>query len=161
MRRVTYAVAAALLAALLVTASASTHRSPTRGLVLSLVRSMSDEEAANADGSVKPGSLSTYTFRQGTPTTVGPTRTSGLPTFGQPTIGGVGGWGFEADLRLDPGNPSRLYMSSPDSANSDMSWIWRSLDGGRTFKWVPAAAPLIGKPNACAGGGDSELDVDS
>src|SRR3954447_563968 len=81
-------------------------------------------------------------------------------TFGQPTIAGIGGWGFEVDLRLDPSNASVLYMSAPDSANSDESFIWRSLDGGRTFKWVPAAAPLSGKPTTCHGGGDSELAVD-
>jgi hypothetical protein len=81
--------------------------------------------------------------------------------FGQPTIAGIGGWGFEPDLRLDPSDWSRLYMSSPDSANSDTSFIWRSLDGGRTFKWAPSATPLTGKPTSCNGGGDSELAVDS
>ncbi len=84
-----------------------------------------------------------------------------LPTFGEPTIAGVGGWGFEADLRLDPTNANRVYMSSPDSGGSDTSWIWRSVDGGRTFKWVPAAAPLNGKVIPCPGGGDTELAVDS
>ena len=51
-------------------------------------------------------------------------------------------------------------MSSPDSANSDESFIWRSLDGGKTFKWVPGAAPLGGKVTTCHGGGDTELAVD-
>jgi hypothetical protein len=81
--------------------------------------------------------------------------------FGQPTIAGIGGWGFEVDLRLDPSNASRIYMSAPDSASSDSSFIWRSLDGGRTFKWVPGAAPLGGKVTTCHGGGDTELGVDS
>ena len=48
-------------------------------------------------------------------------------------------------------------MSAPDSASADTSWIWRSLDGGKTFKWVPAAAPLGGKVTTCHGGGDTEL----
>ena len=86
--------------------------------------------------------------------------TSSAPTFGQPTIAGIGGWGFEAGLRLDPSNADRIYMHAPDSANSNTSFIWRSLDGGRTFKWVPAAAPLGGKTTTCGGGGDSELAVD-
>jgi hypothetical protein len=90
----------------------------------------------------------------------GPSHGGSPPVFGQPTIAGVAGWGFEADLRLDPGNASRIYMSSPDSGGSDTSWIWRSLDGGLTFKWVPAAAPLNGKVTACPGGGDTELAVD-
>jgi hypothetical protein len=51
-------------------------------------------------------------------------------------------------------------VSAPDSGGSDTSWIWRSLDGGKTFKWVPAAAPLNGKVTDCPGGGDTELAVD-
>jgi hypothetical protein len=51
-------------------------------------------------------------------------------------------------------------VSSPDSGGSDTSWIWRSLDGGRTFKWIPAAAPRNRKVTACPGGGDTELAVD-
>jgi hypothetical protein len=159
MRRLTYVAAVALLAVVLVTASSSPHTT-SRGLVLSLARSLNDADSAEADDPVKTGSLSAYAFRQGTSVTVGPTRTSNLPTFGQPTIAGVGGWGFEADLRLDPSDANRVYMSSPDSGNSDTSWIWSSLDGGRTFKWVPAAAPLTGKATACVGGGDTELAVD-
>jgi hypothetical protein len=81
------------------------------------------------------------------------------PTFGQPTIA-VSGWGFEADLRLDPSNANRIYMSAPDSGGSDTSWIWRSLDGGKTFKWIPAAAPLNGKVIPCGEGGDTELAID-
>ena len=47
--------------------------------------------------------------------------------------------GFEQDLRLDPTNPDRLYTSVPGALSSDTSWIWRSEDGVRTFKWVPTA----------------------
>jgi hypothetical protein len=82
------------------------------------------------------------------------------PTFGHPVISGVGGRGFEQALRVDPSNPNRLYTSVPGALSSDTSWIWRSLDAGKTFKWVPNAAPLTGKANACAGGGDTELGVD-
>jgi hypothetical protein len=82
------------------------------------------------------------------------------PTFGHPVMSGVAGEGFEQDLRIDPSNPNRLYTSVPGALSSDTSWIWRSLDAGKTFKWVPASAPLTGKANACAGGGDTELGVD-
>src|SRR2546425_6332924 len=41
--------------------------------------------------------------------------------------------------------------SVPGSLSSDTSWIWQSRDGGKTFRWVRAAAPLTGKPNSCAG----------
>jgi hypothetical protein len=103
-------------------------------------------------------------------------QTAGPPTFGQPTISGIQGVGFEQDLRLDarpsltkPADPSVIYTSVPGALSSDTSWIWRSLDGGKTFKWIPAATPAEGtalttdgKINpSCAGGGDTELAVDS
>src|SRR5579862_3053633 len=99
-------------------------------------------------------------FRRGSRVVAHVAKASAAPTFGEPTIAGVAGWGFEAGLRIDPSNASRVYISSPDSGGSDTSWIWRSLDGGRTFKWVPAAAPLSGKTLPCPGGGDTELAVD-
>lgn len=79
--------------------------------------------------------------------------------FGRPTIAGVQGSGFEEDLRIDP--EGRVYTSVPGSLSSGTSWMWRSLDHGKTFKWVPAAQPFTGKLPTCAGGGDSELAVDS
>jgi hypothetical protein len=82
-------------------------------------------------------------------------------TFGHPIISGIGGVGFEQGLRLDPSNPNRLYTSAPGSESSDTSWVWHSLDGGKTFKWVVDAAPLEGKYTTCFGGGDSETGVDS
>jgi hypothetical protein len=82
------------------------------------------------------------------------------PTFGHPVISGVAGEGFEQNLRIDSSNPNRLYTSVPGALSSDTSWIWRSLDAGKTFKWIPSSTPLTGKANACAGGGDTELGVD-
>ena len=86
---------------------------------------------------------------------------STAPTFGQPTITGIQGVGFEQDLRLDPTNANRVYTSVPGSLSSDTSWIWHSEDGGKTFKWVVAGTAKQGKPESCAGGGDTELAVDS
>jgi len=60
------------------------------------------------------------------------------PTFGNPTISGIQGYGFEQDLRLD--THGRVYTSAPGGLGSGLSYLWRSLDGGQTFKWVPAAA---------------------
>ena len=37
-----------------------------------------------------------------------PTAPTVVPTFGHPVISGIGGSGFEQDLRLDPSNPNRL-----------------------------------------------------
>ena len=67
------------------------------------------------------------------------------PTFGQPTISGIQGVGFEQDLRLDPTNANRLYTSVPGSLSSDTSWIWRSTDAGKTFKWVTSRSPEDGE----------------
>src|SRR5258708_24846309 len=83
------------------------------------------------------------------------------PTFGHPIISGIGGVGFEQGLRHDPSNPNRLYTSVPGSLSSDTSWIWHSLDGGKTFKWVVGATALEGKVTTCFGGGDTETGVDS
>ena len=84
-----------------------------------------------------------------------------LPTFGHPIISGIQGVGFEQGLRLDPSNPNRLYTSAPGSLSSNTSWVWQSLDGGLTFKWVTASTPLEGKVTpTCAGGGDTETGVD-
>jgi hypothetical protein len=141
-----------------VLASGSQHRQTPESLRLSLLAGESERAVSGASAAKAPLKND---YRRGIRTTVARARTASLPTFGQPTIAGIGGWGFEADLRLDPSNANQLYMSAPDSANSNTSFIWRSLDGGRTFKWVPAAAPLGGKPTPeCAGGGDSELAVD-
>src|SRR5213082_688590 len=82
-------------------------------------------------------------------------------TFGHPIISGIGGVGFEQGLRVDPSNSNRLYTSVPGSAASDTSWIWRSLDAGKTFKWVIEETALEGKVTTCFGGGDTETAVDS
>ncbi|HEY6904132.1 MAG TPA: hypothetical protein VI216_07465, partial [Candidatus Acidoferrales bacterium] len=82
-------------------------------------------------------------------------------TFGHPIISGIGGVGFEQGLRQDPSNPNLLYTSVPGSLSSDTSWVWHSLDGGKTFKWVVAATALEGKYTTCFGGGDTETGVDS
>src|SRR6266705_1069017 len=88
-----------------------------------------------------------------------------MPTFGHPIISGIGGVGFEQGLRVDPSSPdpisNRLYTSAPGSLSSDTSWVWHSLDGGKTFKWVIGATALEGKVTICFGGGDSEIAVDS
>jgi hypothetical protein len=81
------------------------------------------------------------------------------PTFGNPTISGVQGTGFEQDLRID--RAGRVYTSAPASLSSTISYINTSHDGGQTFKWIPGAAQPAGKPPTCVGGGDSELATDS
>ena len=81
------------------------------------------------------------------------------PSFGNPTISGIQGFGFEQDLRLD--TQGRVFTSVPGSLGSNLSYAWRSLDGGETFKWLPAATQPVGKLPMCNGGGDTELATDS
>ncbi|GAC1308613.1 MAG: hypothetical protein NVSMB10_15010 [Steroidobacteraceae bacterium] len=95
------------------------------------------------------------------PPTADAVHSGAAPTFGQPTISGIQGVGYEQDLRLDPTDANRVYTSVPGSLSSDTSWIWHSEDGGKTFKWVVAGTAKEGKPNSCAGGGDTELAVDA
>jgi hypothetical protein len=84
---------------------------------------------------------------------------SSAPTFGRPTMSSIQGAGFEPGIRVDPAG--RIYTHSPNSLSSGTSWIWISHDGGKTYKWVPAASPKEGKLPTCAGGGDSELATDT
>lgn len=108
------------------------------------------------------GMLAMLSFAAPAPAPVNSLEPSGAAiTFGHPVISGIGGTGFEQDLRLDPSNPARLYTSVPGTLSADTSWIWRSLDTGKTFKWVPGATALEGKVTTCHGGGDTELAVDS
>jgi hypothetical protein len=163
-RRIAVAVglAACTAAAFGVTLARDEGR-PTSGAALRLAilhAVAGDSDAARSPRGANPGRREVVVFPRGTAAVARAARAPSPPTFGQPTIAGVAGWGFEPDLRLDPSNANRLYISSPDSGGSDTSWIWRSLDGGRTFKWVPAAAPLNGKVIPCPGGGDTELAVD-
>ncbi|MEP6810066.1 MAG: hypothetical protein ABI992_07465, partial [Chthoniobacterales bacterium] len=122
---------------------------------------------ATSENEGRLSTVKTHFFRQSTlADRVPPQAIHGVITpppsisFGHPTISGIQGTGFEQDLRLDPSDAQRVYTSVPASASADTSWIWRSLDGGRTFKWIPNAAALVGKVTTCHGGGDTELAVD-
>jgi hypothetical protein len=82
-----------------------------------------------------------------------------LPTFGRPTIVGVqSGGNSEPGLRID--SHGRIYVDSPVWPYSA---VWRSLDGGATFKWIPAAAARTGRLPTCQQptGGDSEIATDT
>jgi hypothetical protein len=83
------------------------------------------------------------------------------PSFGNPTISGIQGTGFEQNVRLD--RSGRIYTSAPGTIAAAVSFMYRSLDSGQTFKLVPAAIQPHGKlALTCpAGGGDTELATDS
>jgi len=50
-----------------------------------------------------------------------PTALAQNPTFGQPTISGIQGVGFEQDLRLDPTNANRAYTSAESETVTPVS----------------------------------------
>jgi hypothetical protein len=82
-----------------------------------------------------------------------------LPTFGRPTIVGVqAGGNSEPGLGID--THGRIYVDSPVWPYSA---VWRSLDAGETFKWIPAAAARTGRLPTCRNrtGGDSEIATDT
>lgn len=81
-----------------------------------------------------------------------------VPSFGRPTIVGVqAGGNSEPGLAID--TQGRLYVTSPVWP---FSALWRSLDGGASFKWVPAADAKTGRLATCRllSGGDSEVATD-
>jgi hypothetical protein len=120
-----------------------------RSLVLSLSVVLSLVATLVAIGVNPPGS--------GTPRATA--QAPQLPTFGRATMSSIQGSGFEPGIRVD--SAGRVYTHAPNSLSSGTSWIWISRDGGKTYKWVPAASPKEGKLPTCAGGGDSELGVDT
>jgi uncharacterized repeat protein (TIGR01451 family) len=93
-----------------------------------------------------------------------PTATQASISFAHPTMAGINGDGFELDLRPDPTTPSAMYAGAPGASSANTSWIWKTTDTGKTWKWVTGAAPLNGKVQSttpsCLGGGDTEIAVD-
>ena len=82
---------------------------PARGThagLLALVGGETEHAAARTDA-VK-GAL-TRDYKLGTRATANVSAAAATSTFGQPTVAGIGGWGFEANLRLDPANADRIY----------------------------------------------------
>ena len=136
----------AACAVLVVGSYAGERRAPTTGQALRFA--LLDAVSGDADRAGETqragtfGRRSVTNFPVGTRAVAATAKVPSPPTFGQPTIAGVAGWGFEADLRLDPIEREPPLHELARLGGSDTSWIWRSLDGGKTFKWVPAAAPL-------------------
>src|SRR3954465_3581361 len=111
------ATAGAVVGSGVLAAVLSADAQPSRGaqaLRLALVGSQAEGRARAAG--VKGGL--TRDYKRGSRVTAKASATASA-MFGQPTIAGIGGWGFEVDLRLDPSNASRIYMSAPDSASAD------------------------------------------
>ncbi len=94
-------------------------------------------------------------------------------TFGRPATVSVGQEGFEPDLRIAPTTQTNgsnqvtipadsLISSVPNGFATTISFMWRSLDHGQSWRLVPASsADGTGKLPTCVGGGDTENVFDS
>src|SRR5579872_3724169 len=86
----------------------------------------------------------------GPSTVVDPQRTGGEPDI---KVCGVSAtWSYGTCGQNNP------YVSAPWGFSTSSSFVWRSEDGGHTFKLTPSN-DTTGKPDACPGGGDTDLAV--
>src|SRR3954471_22312550 len=66
--------------------------------------------------------------------------------------------GFEPNISID--GADRWYSAVPNGSSTTHSFIWSSLDHGKSFQMVPGQVGL-GKPATCPqGGGDTEFALD-
>ncbi len=66
--------------------------------------------------------------------------------------------GFEPDVKVD--GRGVIYSSMPFGFSTTQSFVWASHDSGNSYQFVPGTIGP-GKPATCAGGGDSDLFLDS
>jgi hypothetical protein len=66
--------------------------------------------------------------------------------------------GFEPDVKVD--SSGVVYSSVPFGFSTTQSFVWASHDHGNSYQFVPGIVGA-GKPLTCAGGGDTDLFLDS
>ena len=82
-------------------------------------------------------------------------------TFATPVVVNEFTPGYEPDLAIDKSHGAyrgSAYVSMPEGFTTTESYIWRSDDKFRTFH--PIEGTIVNKTATCAGGGDTELQVD-
>jgi hypothetical protein len=82
-------------------------------------------------------------------------------TFATPVVVNEFTPGYEPDLAIDHSHGAyrgSAYVSMPEGFTTTESYIWRSDDKFRTFH--PVEGAIANKTATCAGGGDTELQVD-
>ncbi|HEX6489877.1 MAG TPA: CAP domain-containing protein [Gaiellaceae bacterium] len=116
-------------------------------------------------GGAAPGALGAATKKSALATSTA--ATAGSLTFGPTTVVDDQRAAGEPDVKIcgpsstwsygscGQDNP---YSSAPWGFSTTTSYIWRSEDRARTFKLVPSN-DTTGKPDACPGGGDTDLAV--
>ena len=141
------------------TAGSPTAGSPTAGSTTVGLPTVAGSPTAGS-----PTAVATMSTPPAATSTMGPV-SGGTVGFGNTTVVEDQREGAEPDVKVcGPGatwsyancgldNP---YVSWPYGFSTTSSFISRSEDQGRTFKLVPSNT-LTGKPNACPGGGDTDL----
>jgi hypothetical protein len=66
--------------------------------------------------------------------------------------------GFEPDVKIN--SKGVIYSSVPYGFSTTQSFVWSSRDFGNSYHFVPGIIGP-GKPKTCAGGGDTDLWLDS
>jgi hypothetical protein len=66
--------------------------------------------------------------------------------------------GFEPDVKVD--GKGNVYTSVPFGFSTTQSFVWSSRDQGNSYQLTPGNIGP-GKPSTCAGGGDTDLFLDS
>ncbi|MBJ7607839.1 MAG: hypothetical protein JF887_00190 [Candidatus Dormibacteraeota bacterium] len=81
------------------------------------------------------------------------------PSFATPVVVDNFRPGFEPTIAVDrrPGN-GHVYASVPNGFSTTETFLWRSDDAGTSFHLTEGNA--VGKAATCAGGGDTEIQVD-
>jgi hypothetical protein len=125
-----------------------------RRIVLAILASLALISAAFPAAGPRPASAATGAtsgpIAFGPTTVVDDQRVAGEP--GIKVCGPNGSWSY-GNCGLN--NP---YTTAPWGFSTTSSFIWRSEDQAHTFKLVPSNSGT-GKPDACPGGGDSDIAV--
>ena len=78
-------------------------------------------------------------------------------TFFANTMADFSATSGEPIVKVDPND--RIFATSPFGVSTTLSLLWRSDDGGRTYR--PAGAPVLRDAVTGPGGGDTDVDFDA
>lgn len=113
-------------------------------LMLSFVATLSNL-TAGAAGTVAPAPQAT------------PTPDANAITFHNNTMADFSATSGEPIVKVDP--KDRIFATSPFGVSTTLSLLWRSDDGGRSYR--PMGAPVVRDAVTGPGGGDTDVDFDA
>jgi hypothetical protein len=86
-----------------------------------------------------------------------PQATPAAITFHNNTMADFSATSGEPIVKVDP--KDRIFATSPFGVSTTLSLLWRSDDGGRTYR--PVGAPVLRDAVTGPGGGDTDVDFDA